>query len=293
VYKKFSEKKVLPSEKLSKAEQLNSLFSAIRQLQMKQNIKPLLYQAKILNKQIQATLDKYKNNWVGKDATGFSQEQISKFYEEIETAQNAISYYTTLDTELKFLFQGELSEETLRDDLRQTVDDARDLQSELFDVGGEFVKDFVAGSELVDNLLSPEKVIKGISKWFSSTATLPLKAMEVLYKKANRAFAYASQDTISETKKLLGIKSAYDKWATEKGLTNKNYFDIVKKQGKNELIDEFNPEFYKELKKKIAEKDSKWIRENIDVTEYNKFLKDKLAEEIQRILYLQDGSIMI
>jgi hypothetical protein len=285
VYKKFSEKKVLPSEKLSKAEQLNSLFSAIRQLQMKQNIKPLLYQAKILNKQIQATLDKYKNNWVGKDATGFSQEQISKFYEEIETAQNAISYYTTLDTELKFLFQGELSEEdkTLRDDLRQTVDDARDLQSELFDVGGEFVKDFVAGSELVDNLLSPEKVIKGISKWFSSTATLPLKAMEVLYKKANRAFAYASQDTITETKKLLGIKSAYDKWATEKGLTNKNYFDIVKKQGKNELIDEFNPEFYKELKKKIAEKDSKWIRENIDATEYNKFLKDKLAEEIQRI----------
>jgi hypothetical protein len=49
-YKKLSAEKVLPSEKINKAEQLNALFSAIRQLQMKQNISPLLYQAKILNK---------------------------------------------------------------------------------------------------------------------------------------------------------------------------------------------------------------------------------------------------
>lgn len=286
VYKKFSEEKVLPSEKLNKREQLNALFSAIRQLQMKQNIKPLLYQAKILNKQIKATLDKYKNNWVGKDASAFSQEQISKFYEEIETAQNSISYYTTLDTELKFLFQGELSKEDreLRDDLRNTVDEARDLQSEVFEIGGEFVKDFVAGSEKVKgDILSPERVIKGITKWFSSTATLNLVSIQVLFKKANRAFGYAAQDTVSETKKLLGLKAEYDKWATSKGLSNKNYFNILKKEGKNELIDEFSPEFYNKLTQKISEKDVKWIRENIDVSEYSKFLKDVLAEKIQRI----------
>lgn len=285
VYKKISEKKALPSEKLSKAEQLNALFSAIRQLQVKQNIKPLLYQAKILNKQLNKLLEQYNTNWKDKDPKSFSQEQISAFYDELETAQNSISHYTTLDTELKFLFQGELSEEDkeLRDDLRETVDDARNLLSDLSEVANEYVSDFVAGSEGVDNFLSPEKVIKGITKWFSSTATIPLKALEVLYKKANRAFTYAAQDTIAETKKLMDIKARYDEWAKGKGLTSKNYFNVIKKAESNELIDEFNPEFYKTLKTKINEKDAQWIKSNVDVAQYTDFLKEKLKEELQRI----------
>ena len=285
VYRKISEKKALPSEKLSKAEQLNALFSAIRQLQIKQNIKPLLYQAKVLNKQLDNLLEQYKTNWKGKDVKSFSQEQISAFYDELETAQNAISHYTTLDTELKFLFKGELSEEdkALREDLRETVDDARGILSELSEVSGEFVENFVAGSEGVDDFLTPEKVIKGITKWFSSTATIPLKALEVLYKKANRAFTYAAQDTVAETKKLMGIKSKYDEWAKGKGLSSKNYFSFIKKEKSNELIDEFNPEFYKTLKKKIGEKDIQWIKDNINVAEYTDFLKEKLKEDLQRV----------
>jgi len=285
VYKRISEKKALPSEKLSKAEQLNALFSAIRQLQVKQNIKPLLYQAKILNKQLEKLLEQYNTNWKGKDPNSFSQEQISAFYDELETAQNSISHYTTLDTDLKFLFQKELSEEdkTLREDLRETVDNARNVLSELSDVSGEFVNNFVAGSEGVDNFLSPEKVIKGITKWFSSTATIPLKALQVLYNKANRAFTYAAQDTISETKKLMDIKSKYDEWAKGKGLNAKNYFSFIKKTDANELIDEFNPEFYKTLKTKIGEKDVQWIKSNVDVSAYTDLLKEKLKEELQRI----------
>ena len=285
VYQRISEKKALPSEKLSKAEQLNALFTAIRQLQMKQNLKPLLRQAKILNKEIQKTIDRYKANWAGKDPNAFEQQDISKFYEELETAKNSLIAYTTLNTDLKFLFAGELSEEDqkLRDDLRDVTEIAQELDSNLNDISDEFVSSFVAGSEGVENLLSPEKIIKGITKWFVSTSGLQLKAIETLYKKANRAFGFASMETIDETKKLAGLKEAYDKWAQAKGLNNKNYFDILKKKDKNELIDEFQRDFYKELKAKSGEKDFAWIRENIDVAEYNKFLKEKLEEELDRI----------
>lgn len=285
VYKRISEKKALPSEKLSKAEQLNALFTAIRQLQMKQNLKPLLRQAKILNKEIQKTIDRYKTNWADKDVSEFKQEDISKFYEELETAKNSLIAYTTLNTDLKFLFQGELSEEdkAIRDDLRDVTETAQELDSNLSDISGEFVSEFVAGSEGVENLLSPEKIVKGITKWFVSTTGIQLKAMEVLYKKANRAFGFASMDTIDETKKLTSLKEAYDKWAQAKGLNNKNYFDILKKKDKNELIDEFQREFYKELKSKSTDRDFTWVKENIDVAAYNKFLKEKLAEELERI----------
>jgi hypothetical protein len=285
VYKRISEKKALPSEKLSKAEQLNALFTAIRQLQMKQNLKPLLRQAKILNKEIQKTIDRYKENWAGKDVKDFEQKDISKFYEELETAKNSLIAYITLNTDLKFLFQGELSEEdgALREELREVTELAQELDSNLDDISGEFVNDFVAGSEGVDNYLSPEKVIKGITKWFVSTSSLQLKALETLYKKANRAFGFASMDTIDETKKLAALKESYDKWAQAKGLNNKNYFDILKKKDKNELIDEFQRDFYKELKSKSTDKDFSWVRDNIDGVEYNKFLQEKLAEELERI----------
>lgn len=285
VYKRVSEKKALPSEKLSKAEQLNALFTAIRQLQMKQNLKPLLRQAKILNKEIQKTIDRYNDNWAGKDPKQFDQKDISKFYEELETAKNSLIAYVTLNTDLKFLFQGELSEEdkVLREDLREVTELAQELDSTITDISNDFTSDFVAGSEGVENLLSPEKIIKGITKWFVSTSGLQLKAIETLYKKANRAFGFASMDTIDETKKLTTIKEAYDKWAQAKGLTNKNYFDTLKKKDKNELIDEFQRDFYRELKSKSTDRDSIWVRDNIDVAEYNKFLADKLNEELERI----------
>ncbi len=280
VYQKFSDKKVIPSEKLSKAEQLNALFTAIRQLQMKQNLQPLLEQAKVLNKQIQKIIEQYNTNWKDKSPSSFKQSEISNFYEEIETAQNAIVHYTTLDTDLKFLTS---EDKALKEELRDVVDDARELQSEINEIGGLFTEEFIAGIEQVDSLLSPEKIIKGMTKWFSSTATLQLKSLETLYKKANRAFGLAAMDTVDETKKLTKLKENYDKWAQGKGITNKTYFDSIKKKDKNELIDEFSPEFYKTLKSKIEDKDYAWIRENIDGKAYNQYLKQKLTDELERI----------
>jgi hypothetical protein len=285
LYKQFSEKAVVPSKKQDKAEQLNALFTAIRQLQLKQNIKPLLHQAKVLNKQIEDIINRYNTEWSNKEVAGISQEQISKFTEEIESGLHAIQQYTTLDTELKFLFRGELNEEDekLKQELRDVVDNARDLNSELFDISEQFADKFIAGSEEIKgSILSPEKVIKGITKWFVSTSGLQMKSLEVLFKKANRQLANAAMDTLNETKNLNTLKKNYDAWAISKGLDSKNYFDLIKKKDKNELIDEYKKEFYKELKSKISERDYKWIQSNVDVAAYKEHLKAKLENLIER-----------
>jgi hypothetical protein len=192
VYKQISEKKALPSEKLSKAEQLNALFTAIRQLQMKGNVKPLLYQAKVLNKQIKTTIDNYNANWAGKDPKSFSEEEMNTFQEEIETSQDALDMYTKLDSELRFLFLGDLSEEDkkLKEELRDTADDARDLQSDLNTVAEEFADTIIAGSVDVDNLLSPEKIIKGITRFFSSTTTLQLREWRCCLRRQTKLLVY-------------------------------------------------------------------------------------------------------
>jgi len=285
IYKQLSNIKVLPSQKLSKAEQLNALFSAIRQLQMKKNIVPLIYQAKVLNKQIQSIIDTYNDKWKGADPKSFTTEEIDDFTDSIIGSEEALKTYTTLDTDLKFLFKGDLSEEDkkLREDLRDAADDARELQATLIEKKEEFADKIIAKRQGISDLLKPEKIVKGLAKWFSSTSTVQIKAIQVLYRMANKAFGIAAQQTLDETKRLQTLQSAYETWAKSKGLTPKNMFDVLMKKGTNKLIDQYNPQFYKELTTHVGKKDFDWIRENIDVAEYNKRLKEILEEEIQYI----------
>lgn len=284
-YKKLSEKTVLPSEKKNKAEQLNALFTAIRQLQMRQNLKPLLEQAKIFNSGIKNIMDRYEKNWKGNNPKSFSEQEVDAFAKEISDAEKALSTYTTLDIYLADLFiEGEDSE--LENDLSKTVKIARSLENKLDKMTTEFVKDFIGKAEEVEDVVKAEKTISGFARWWSETSTIQLNSAKILFRKANRALTFAAMDTVDQSKKLKAIKEKYDSWAKSKGLTNKNYFNIIKKAGTNELIDEFQSEFYKTLQTKINSKDPevfKWIKDNINISEYNAFLKEEIANEKERI----------
>jgi len=276
---------------LNKDELLNSLFYSIRQLQVKENIQPLVRQAQLLNKTINKLIERYNEKFFEKDAASFKEKEVNDFVKEIADAQYAIGIYTDLYSELKGLLGDSKEDEDLKKDLRRTSENAKDLEDELEVILEEYTENIIAKREEIDNFLAPEKIIKGITKLFASTATLQSKAVQFLYKKANRAFAYSGMDTLNESKKLDELKNKFESWAKGRGLSYKNYFDILKKKDSNELIDEYNPEFYTELKAKIKkelesvseDRDSSWIRENIDVVAYNEHLKEKLAEEIERI----------
>jgi hypothetical protein len=287
IYKKISEKKVSPEEKKAKSEQLNKLFSAIRQLQMRKNIKPLIEQAGVLNKQIKKVIATYNEKFKGQNPKSFSQDEINEFSGILADNLAALDTYVDLDAELGFLFEeeDELSEddEATRDALAKASYNAKKLKIQLVKADLEFTDKIIGGSEDVKNLSSGEKIVKGLNKWFGTTASIQLKGLEVLFKKANRAFGFAGMDTLTETKKLLKLKEAYQKWANSKGLTVRNMFDIIKKKDSNELIDQYDPKFYSELKKKIQDKDYAWIRNNIDVEAYREELNKKKKEELDRI----------
>jgi len=332
IYKRMSERKVVPGEKLTKAEQLNSLYTAIRHLQMRRDAKALVYQARVINKQINDIFDKFDEKFKGKTPESFTEEERSAFTKEIDDGLDALDTYSDLSTELDFLFRGELSkdDQEVKTDIEKASSQAKVLRARLLKLDKSFTNDFIAMSEKVAGVKEGEKTVTGVTKWFSSTATLQLKAAQVLFRKANRAFTYAGMDTAAESRKLLEIKKRYDDWARGKGLTSKNYFDIIRKKpdvyqkkaearrkaemdelnkikseiseesykqevekinqryerasrDQNELIDEFDPQFYSKLNSAIAQKDYKWIRENVDTTAYAEHLRNKLDEEEKRI----------
>jgi hypothetical protein len=291
LYTKLSDKKVPESEKLNKDELLNSLFYSIRQLQVKENIQPLVRQAQLLNKSIDKLIERYNEKFFEQDAKSFSDKEVNDFAKEITDAQYAIGIYTDLYSELKGLLGDSKEDEELKKELSSTSENAKNLEDDLEAILEEYTEKIIAKREDIDNFLAPEKIIKGVTKLFASTATLQSKAIQFLYKKANRAFAYSSMDTLNESKKLEELKNKFENWAKGKGLSYNNYFNILKKKDSNELIDEYNPDFYSDLKTKTKkelesfpdDRDSSWIRDNIDVAAYNEHLKEKLQEEIERI----------
>ena len=277
VYKKLSEEKVAESDKSAKAEQLNALYKAIRHLHIKGNIVPLINQAKILNKQVSLLLNKYKTEFEEKEKSEVSGDKINAFAGMLRIHLEALQPYLELD-QLRFLLKEDTEEnKKLKSTVIETVQNVKDYITDLKELDTDF------GEKFNDTSSTPEKVVKGISKWFSGVATLQIENIQTLYKLANKAFAISGIETLNEIEKLNTLQAAYKIWAQSKGLSIGDYFNILIKKDKNELINEFDEKFYKELKTNIKKKNTTWIQENIDIAAYKEYIEQKKEEEIGRI----------
>ena len=278
IYKKLSEEKVSDAEKSAKAEQLNALYRAIRHLQIKKDITPLINQGKILNKQVDNFIKKYNNEIKGKDKEEVGKEKINAFAGMIRLHIEALLPYLDL-AQFEDTFDSNDAEfenllKTLRDTTGSVASGIRKLEA----IDEEFGKKYVGAS------YTPEKIVKGITKYFGNMATIQISNLQRLYKLANEAFALSNMETSDEVKRLEVIKKGYDAWAKSKGLKDSNYFDILAKKDKNQLIDKYDRQFYDKLKTAIAKKDFDWIVANVDRQEVIKKINEKLEKEIDRIL---------
>ena len=280
----FKKKMQTEEERKNKNEQLNQIVKAIRYLQIKQDVTPLVEQAHLLNSQAQMLIDKYNKLFKGGDPKSFSEKEINDFSKDINEYITTLTEYAKIDDELSSIFDGKTSEEDEK--LKKDVDDvsrtARRTQFKLNRIREEFTRDILLPKENV-KWSDAEKVVRGWARWFQTTSTIQTSAIQFLYKKASKMLYFAAAETTSQSIALKEIQEEYKKWAISKGLSRKNYFNLIKKQDENELIDEFNPEFYNLLKTKIKEKDFDWIRNNIDEEAYAKELKAVRDREVEWI----------
>ena len=284
VYQDISSKTaVTEGQKQSKAILANSIFKAIRYLQVKQELRPLVDQAKLINKEAERLIEEYNSTWKGIDVSKTDDLSRDEFVGRILDFEDSLKVYESLSYDVRSFFKGELSEEDeeLLKEIENVSKNAKNYELDLEDIRKEFMDEVVAARENIFDYLKPEKIVKGITRLFGSTSITQLKSAQLLFKMANRALGYAAQDTVDEGNELKKLKDNLDKFNKSKGLSKKEYFKFIKKSNKNELIDEFNPEFYDKLKKAInAEKpDYQWIKDNIDIDAYKAYLKEKLAKE--------------
>jgi len=277
--KKLKDAKVF-NEKEAEAKkiQMNNLMYSIRQLQMKQNIMPLLEQAKLVNEQVNNIINEFQEKYSGKTRKEFDasyNKEISDFENRLINISASLKEFKELRDEISFYLESKNLEEDeeLKNELRETEEKAKKYYKMLNEVENEFATKIVGGAN------TAEKVIRGISKIFGTTATYQTQAFKVLYKLANQAFGFTNMDVQTEVKKLEGLKNSYQEWAKGKGLSVKNMFDVIRNDKTNKLIDEIKKEFYILVKEKKNTRDIGWLKTNIDVEAYKQHLKEKYEKE--------------
>lgn len=278
-YERFAKEEVPDSKKLDKRDQLDSLFKAIRRLQVKQDVKPLIEQAELLQYKIDEFYKKYETLYKNpQDLSKITEAEMDAFSEESEGLIKTLDTYRDIHLLLE-----DIVDDQIRSKLRDISDRAGKNIKKITKYSEDFVADVVAKKEKIDDMLAPEKIVRGMTKAFASTSTIQVKSIQLLFKKANKAIGRASMMTQSEAVTLADLRDKYMKWAAGKGLSQKDFFSIIKKKDKNELIDQYDEKFYEKLKKATRDKDYKWIRENIDQAQFREEIQKKLDEEIDRI----------
>lgn len=275
MYEKFKKQKVTPDEWIVKNQTLTSLFTAIRKLQVQRDVKPLISQVNILNIKIEKLIEKYNKEYKGKDWTGLEDTQVdsikSGFLRELDEAEFAIRTYIDLNKSLKEVIK---DDKDLHDKLVIASNKADEQLDELIEINKEFTAEALAKPEGFFNFLNPEKLITKFASWFTSTSTAQIKSVQLLFRKANKAIGRATFMTEEQNAKLLKIKEDFMSWAKTKNLSQKELFSFIKKKTKNELIDQYDSKFYKDLAKAIRDNDVAWIKDNVEM--------DALREEMQK-----------
>lgn len=298
IYKQLSAKSVKEGRKDIKAAQLNALFTAIRQLQMRKNILPLIEQGKTLISQMDDIAKIYEDKFKGKDPNTISKEDISSFADELADILDELGVYSNMNIQFDKVFdKNDPDQKKVIDEIGSLSSPAQIKLAEFGDISKEFASTMTAERLGIKGLLNPEKVVKGWARMFRSLSQGATTAVRTLYRLETTLRHRADIEADEENKKLDKIKEDYDTWAKSKGLNSKNYFDAITKKDKNgryvhQQIDKYDPKFFTEFDEKASGDNKKWVRDNVDIPAYveyyNRVLVPTKLDIIDNIRYSAD-----
>lgn len=278
-------------EKFKKAEQLEALEKAVRHLQMKNSILPLLEQAEVFNKDIEDIIETFNKSLKDKDFNEIPNVELSEYAIRLDRAFENIKIYTNLDNEVSSLFEGKLTpeEQKIYDRISDAVSTARRLESNLKKVINSFGEK-VANTKGVKGITDAEVVVSGIKRLFNETSKIPTKIIRAMYEFRREAQNKIDITTSQESNELVELEKAYSKLADSKDWKGDNYFDILVRKSKDKqgrgvhkLIDQYQREFYHQARQAVKDKNYAWIKDNVDIVEYKKKLKEQFDNTIALI----------
>lgn len=153
----------------------------------------------------------------------------------------------------------------------------------------------MAKSAGVLDLLLPEKVVNLGRELFRSLGSQNMATARYMYVLVKKAYNKIDFDTDKALKKLKELKFNFDKWAKEKGLSNKDAIGKIVNFKKGTLHSKIDKAFYEKRSETLTSKNRDNIRDfiktNYNLDNYNTWYKeefDKLVQKHKETIYNLD-----
>ncbi len=280
------------TQRTIKNEQLNNLFKAIRHLQVARNFSPLTEQVGILIKDSERVITEHKEKF--EKLEDLSEIQISEQASNLLLKAQALNIYQNLDNDFKDFYGENPTKEELAilTKIVQMTSEARRAYTDINNVVKSFGEKYIASRRNVEDLLKAEKTVTGVTRFFGTTSELPTAAMQTLFlmvDNANNKIQFELNDAKDE---LVELKAAVDKWGGlkkalslikrqpeghKKGESDEVYKRRLSRES-NKLIDEYDSEFYDDLREAIENTDLDWIKANLDMDALKKNFREHYTE---------------
>ncbi len=290
------EKVTNQEEREFKIERQNVLRAAIKKMQTQTDLTPLIDVIRVLEKDGVDILNRYKTIYKNKPARtdDINNNDLSNFAEEMREFLISSDMFVNIARDLRSLIYSsdiEKSAKTeeqkedvkfrkkLYEELGASSDNIYDFREAIKQATMDFADKHIGERNLVFGLLKPEKIVKGVASLFRGVSELGLKSLEILTKLTGEAQSRAAADSLSEVQKIIDIR---EKFVKQGGDWIKNVKKVYQKDEKgnivNKLIYKYRSDFLSTVDKEAENANLQWIKDNIDIKEYEKEAKEKIEK---------------
>ena len=284
-----------------KLERMNIIRQTIRRLQGMQDINSVVELISTLRGRGQDIINKYTAvKDLPVDSPDITNEQLSDLSYDMRDFIAVAEAFSNIDDELDSIIydksmealaktESEKEEFEFRKKLAQRLvfeaKEVRLTKNKIETLSKEFTRKYIGLRNAVQNLDSPEVVIKGLGATFRTNKELEGKAITVMTRLVEEAQVGAQQEALEIIKELMAIREEIaSKHGNIAEYTNKIFKKGDNNEFVNQLISQFQQEFYNTVDEKALKGgDRTWLLANIDTVAYMKEAKEYLEQKIARI----------
>ena len=290
---RFEKKEVKASERLQNEEKLGRYRKAIRDLQLKKDIRRFI---QLGSSEVARYQKLIKNNELTiKDAM--------ESLDILKVFTGTTFFFKNYMSELRKA-QNEAPEQWMKDQYQNIINSYNSLNSNAdiavkeMEIAIEQLGKQLAYSESgITDLMTAEKKIGTLSQLFNSISQFSNRTFRVVYRLISDAQGKRDATYRTFMGKMEKVKAGYEAWAQSKGLSGEKMFDILldfdeKGQWTGNLLRRVSKEYGIQKKKALASGDFAWLEANteFDKQAYEKQLKS-YTEYVMNQTYDQDPDV--
>lgn len=289
IHEKISQQHFERDKRFEKAEELNRIRKAIRDLQVRQDVGTFVENGLA---EVAKYEEKLSNDTVSKKDVLESIDILSVYSQsQLQLRDQLVELKKRIAAETDPNTRTEL--ETLQSDFLRMSANSRDvlvrMEEKLEEIGVQ-----IAEKEGISNLLTAEKRMDKLKVMFRSLSTLPTRAIRTFYKLLSSAQSKRDFQIEDLNEKLKHHKENLEKWADSKGIARNRMFDgILKMDGQGnwtgDFLDRYHKDYFAGRNEAVKNNDIQWVRENthFDGDRYEKELTNYSAT-VNTIVYSAD-----